>query len=80
MRLKFKFLNVLQKPMHYQLDLWPIAVSGDHRVFMNQGLIEENEVTNRLHLNGVLAASPFLSSHCGQVPHYALWSHRSVSP
>lgn len=65
--------------MHYELDLWPVAVLGDHGVFMNQGLMEENEVINRVHLNGVLASSPFLSSHCGQVPPYALWPQRSVS-
>lgn len=39
--------------MHSQLGLWPVAVSGDHGVFMNQGLMEESEVTERVYLNGV---------------------------
>lgn len=56
--------------MHYQLELWPAAVSGDHGVFMNQGLMEENEVTNRAHLNGLVPSSPatvdrFLTMHFG---------------
>lgn len=59
--------------MHYELDLWPVAVSGDHGVFMNQGLMEQNEVINRVHLNGfwtLVPSSPatvdrFLPMHFG---------------